>query len=166
MHLWWKMFTGRCSRTWLTVCSSRGWVDGLSLLPGPKKLPSTSLGPLRSFGLPRSVICSLETKNAKSEQAERPSGWASSCYKQPVFELVIMSHGAPSLVQKWLILSKLSVFSLLPNAVISHSVYIKKGTVLLKEQDVWKENELHYAFQTYGPKSSAGPVWAKQQNKE
>lgn len=40
-----------------------------------------------------------------------------------------------------------------------------KGTFLLKEQEMWKENELHYAFQTYGQKSSSGPVWAKQQNK-
>lgn len=159
------MVTGRCSGSWLTV-GSHGWVEGLPSLPKPRKLPFTSVGSLMSSGLPWAVICSLDIKNAKSEQTESPSGWASSCYKQPVFELVIMSHGTPSLAQKWLILSKLSVFALLPNAVISHSVFFFfKGTFLLKEQEMWKENELHYAFQTYGPKSSSGPVWAKQQNK-
>lgn len=46
-------------------------------------------------------------------------------------------------------------------------LYIKKkGTILLKEQDVWKESELHGAFQMHGPKSSSGPVQAKQQNKQ
>ena len=138
---------------------SSGWGERLSPLPGPRKPSFTPLGPLMSARLPWAVICSLETKkkkNVKSEWAESPPGWASSCYKQPVFELVIMSHGAPSLVQKWLILSKLSVLSLLPNARISHSVYLKKGTVLLKEQDAWKESELHGAFQMHGPKSSSG----------
>lgn len=97
---WWKMSPGGCSRTWLTVCSLHSWVERLSSLFKPKKLPFTSLGSLMSFGLPWAVICSLNIKNAKSEQAESPSGWASSCYKQPVFELVIMSHGAPSLARK------------------------------------------------------------------
>lgn len=99
-----------------------------SLCPSPRSCLS-SLGSLMSFRLPWAVICSLDKKNAKSEQAESPSGRVSSSYKQPGFELVIMSHGAPSLAQKWLILRKLSVFALLPNTVISHSVFF-----FLKEQ--------------------------------